>query len=60
MSCSVCNSCLGCAVDCSDAPWNLDCPKTNRLGYLRRLVRWLRSECGYPLPLPFRPDLHWL
>lgn len=58
--CSVCQSCLNCAVDCPDAPWNWDLPRTAPLGHLKRLVKWLRDECGWPMPLPFRPDLRWL
>lgn len=60
MSCPVCRSSLNCAVNCSNAPWNWDLPKTNRLGYLRRLVRWICVTGKYEIPLPFRPTLDWM
>lgn len=58
--CFVCQSTLGCAVDCGNAPWNFDLPRTTPRGYLKRLVKWIRDIGHYPVPLPFRPDLHWL
>lgn len=71
MSCPSCNQPLGCAVDCPRAPWNWDAaenilPKTTRLGYLKRLVRWCRPGRTYDRSLPTMPvgftlsDLHWL
>ncbi len=61
MSCPICESPLGCAADCSNAPWNWDLPRTTRLGYLKRLVSWIRTLGSRPEPLPlaFRPDIHW-
>jgi len=44
--CSSCRSHLGCAVDCPNAPWNWDLPRTNDFGHLRRLARWIRSIGG--------------
>lgn len=54
-----CACTLGCACDCPNAPWNFDLPRTSRLGYLRRFVRWLHAS-GLPLPLPWRPAIWWL
>jgi hypothetical protein len=74
VSCHVCQASLGCAVDCPNAPWNWDekngdalLPKTTKKGYLKRLVRWVRSVCPPPRgQLPFPPlgftlsDLRWM
>lgn len=58
--CAGCASCLGCAVNCWNAPWNWDLPRTNRLGYIRRLVRWICEVGNHAIPLPFRPDMWWV
>ena len=49
MSCHVCGSSLGCAVNCSMAPWNWDAnddvlPDTTPIAHLKRLVRWCRRD----------------
>ena len=47
-----------CAADCGFAPWNVrdetyeDLPKTNRFGYLRRMVKWV----GWHIS---RDDIKW-
>lgn len=59
--CAECQQPLGCAVDCSTAPWNWDLPRTTRLAYLKRLVRWVRSLSSYRGPTGLRlSDLRWV
>lgn len=42
--CPYCQSLLGCAVDCSNAPWNFDKDASgSRLVYLLRQRRWVGS-----------------
>jgi hypothetical protein len=59
MKCPGCASSYACAVDCWNAPWNWDKPKTNRFGFLKRLVKWLLGTASPPLS--WRPlNLRWL
>lgn len=61
MSCPYCEAPLGCAVDCPNAPWNHDRPRTSRMAYLTRLVRWVRSLSAVRTPVGFTlSELHWL
>jgi hypothetical protein len=57
--CYRCHSHLGCAVDCSNAPWNWDLPTTNDFGHLRRLALWIRSNGGTSATID-RSSLHWI
>lgn len=61
--CPECDTYGGCAVDCWNAPWNdLDEVRTNRFGYLRRYIQWIRHITTQPdpLPLPYRPHYWYL
>lgn len=59
-NCYYCDSATRCAINCNNAPWNFDKLKISNLGYLKRYVRWLRDECNYPIPLPYRPHMFWI
>lgn len=63
VKCYRCGSCLGCAVDCSNAPWNFDKPDTTPMAYLVRLVRWVREVGSYRFGEPTGlclSDLKWM
>ncbi len=64
VKCPGCSSPLGCAIDCAWAPWNWDLPHTTRLGFLKRLGKWLlgnvRHENDFPIYVPWPCDLRWM
>ena len=61
--CPGCGSMLGCAVDCSWAPWNWDkdLRHASPFVHLLRLVRWCRKVGHSKGPVGFTvSELRWL